>query len=927
MPIVTYDDFSIGKDLRKGASVADANRLRELKNGYVTTGKAIKKRPGTEKIATLESGTVGIFAAGGVLNTFTTDGTVTHANITRPVKYRPEGDSALNDATSGGTYTGTLKTKFVVEIDSTGTPDTFKWQKHSGGVTTGVSITGSAQTLTNGVQITFAATTGHALGDRWEIEAFKITPNQVAGSNVDPATFTGSGLNDLSSGGGYTGAGTPTFTVEIDAKTTGTITKYEALNTLSITAMANAHTGAITVMADAGGGNTTITSAGHGLANSDKVTISATSSYNGIFTIAAVSTNTFQIVRTFVSDEATGTWGGNTTLTSAAHGLSNGNDVTITGTTNYNGTFTIEDVATNTFNIVKEFTTNDAAGTWELSPNPFTGTTTVTDPSHGLISGNQINITGTSSYNGTYTISDVTTNTFVIQKNFVADEATGTWEKIPNTFKWKKDSGSYTTGVSISDTAQDLQEGVQITFAARFGHTLTDVWEIDISAGVTVAHIHFADVFKGYVYVSVEYSNGVTLHHYLDGSSPTRITDANCPNTKGVVKMEDKIWAINGDVVSFSATSAPRDWTTSQDAGNLAVGLKQKGSENALALGQYKEKNLVVFFADGSQLWTVDPDPANHSFAQSLPGVHTRYHRSIALLFQDMYMLTDFGFRSISESILTNSQSEIDVGSPIDSIVQVDLPQTPTVTPKAKFSPKLGQYLCVIDKTIYAFTISKTAKITAWSEYLLPWNINDWTLLDSEIFLRVGNDIYRLTDDVFRDAYEVNKAITVYASGGAGVTTVTSTGHGRTNGDEVIITGTTNYNGTYTITGATTNTFNIAKSFVSDDATGTYTAGTPFEFEMVMAFVDAKKPGILKMFRGVDTVTTGTGRLSFRYIDGVNNSTFTTDEISITGDTRPDVMTPMEITGVSVAPVFKHSADEAFQLDAISLYYENLAPL
>ena len=86
MPIVTYSDFSIGKDLRKGASVADANRLRELKNGYVTTGKAIKKRPGTEKITELESGTVGIFAAGGVLNTFTTSGSVTHANITRPVK-------------------------------------------------------------------------------------------------------------------------------------------------------------------------------------------------------------------------------------------------------------------------------------------------------------------------------------------------------------------------------------------------------------------------------------------------------------------------------------------------------------------------------------------------------------------------------------------------------------------------------------------------------------------------------------------------------------------------------------------------------------------------------------------------------------------------------------------------------------------------
>ena len=691
--------------------------------------------------------------------------------------------------------------------------------------------------------------------------------------------------------------------------------------------MGNAHTGSITVMADAGGGNTTITSASHGLSNSDRVTISSTSNYNGIYTIAGVTTNTFQIVRTFVTDEATGSWAGNTTITSASHGLSNGNSVTITGTTNYNGNFTIENVATNTFNIIKEFTTNDATGAWELSPNPFSGTTTVTDASHGLISGNQINITGTSNYNGTYTISDVTTNTFVIQKSFVANDATGTWEKIPNTFKWKKDSGSFTTGVSITGSAQDLMEGVQVTFASKYGHTVSNSWAIGVSSSVTVAHVHYADVFKGYLYVSVEYSNGTTLHHYLDGSTPTRVIDENCPNSKGVVKMEDKIWAINGDTVSFSATSDPRDWTSSQDAGTLAVGLKQKGSENALALGQYKEKNLVVFFADGSQLWTVDPDPASHSFAQSLPGVHTRYHRSIALLFQDMYMLTDFGFRSISESVLTNSQSEIDVGSPIDSVIQSALPQTPTVIPKAKFSPNLGQYLCVIGKTIYAFTISKTAKITAWSEYVLPWVIDDWTLLDSQIFLRTGNDLYRLTSDVFRDSYETGKSITAFASGGSGLTTVTSTAHGRANGDEVIISGTTNYNGTYTISSSATNTFNIAKAFVANDATGKYTAGTPFEFEMVMAFVDAKKPGILKMFRGVDTVTTGTGRLSFKYIDGTNDTTFTTDEISISGDTRPDVMTPMEISGVSVAPVFKHSANEAFQLDAISLYYENLAPL
>lgn len=75
----------------------------------------------------------------------------------------------LNDATSGGTYTTTATHTYTVIIDATGTPDTFKWKKDSGSFTTGVSITGSAQTLTDGITITFAATTGHTLNDQWVI--------------------------------------------------------------------------------------------------------------------------------------------------------------------------------------------------------------------------------------------------------------------------------------------------------------------------------------------------------------------------------------------------------------------------------------------------------------------------------------------------------------------------------------------------------------------------------------------------------------------------------------------------------------------------------------------------------------------------------------------------------------------------------------
>ena len=76
------------------------------------------------------------------------------------------GGSGLDDATSGGTYTGEEKETFTVEIDSIGTPDTIKWKRGNGAYTTGVAITGG-NTLVDGVTITSGATTGHTLGDVW----------------------------------------------------------------------------------------------------------------------------------------------------------------------------------------------------------------------------------------------------------------------------------------------------------------------------------------------------------------------------------------------------------------------------------------------------------------------------------------------------------------------------------------------------------------------------------------------------------------------------------------------------------------------------------------------------------------------------------------------------------------------------------------
>lgn len=77
------------------------------------------------------------------------------------------GQSGLNDLTLTGLYTDTDAATFDIEIDGTGSPDTFMWRKNGGTWTTDVDITGSAQLLSDGISATFASTTGHKKKDAW----------------------------------------------------------------------------------------------------------------------------------------------------------------------------------------------------------------------------------------------------------------------------------------------------------------------------------------------------------------------------------------------------------------------------------------------------------------------------------------------------------------------------------------------------------------------------------------------------------------------------------------------------------------------------------------------------------------------------------------------------------------------------------------
>lgn len=94
----------------------------------------------------------------------------------------------LNDLTEDGNPSTSAQTKqFYIEIDGTGTPDTFRWS-NDGGATfqaSGVSITGSSQALEDGISITFTATTGHTLNDVWYVATVDLSSVQPGDTFID----------------------------------------------------------------------------------------------------------------------------------------------------------------------------------------------------------------------------------------------------------------------------------------------------------------------------------------------------------------------------------------------------------------------------------------------------------------------------------------------------------------------------------------------------------------------------------------------------------------------------------------------------------------------------------------------------------------------------------------------------------------------
>ena len=197
----------------------------------------------------------------------------------------------------------------------------------------------------------------------------------------------------------------------------------------------------------------TVTCNGHGFSTGDSIYIAGASpaEYNGVFTVTVVDPNTFtypisgspvspaggtSITATPVRVTCTNT---TATATLANHGFVVGQTVSISGASpgGYNGAVTITNVTQNTFDYTVASTlSTPAIGTVIVRSYGIcriAGLTTdnalVTMPNHGFTNGTTLVLTSDNptGYEGTFTISGVTTNTFTFTVSTSAPATASSW--------------------------------------------------------------------------------------------------------------------------------------------------------------------------------------------------------------------------------------------------------------------------------------------------------------------------------------------------------------------------------------------------------------------------------------------------------------------------------------------------------------------
>ena len=229
-----------------------------------------------------------------------------------------------------------------------------------------------------------------------------------------------------------------------------------------------------------------------------------------------------------------------------------------------------------------------------------------------------------------------------------------------------------------------------------------------------------------------------------------RATEA--PNSKVVAITASKVFAADEDIIKYSATVNPLDWTSENDAGYLPSGLNMYGSNYTMVLNTYRS-SLVSFSSSTFQNWQVDPDPANMSLLDAMEGIGSVFQQSAQPVAKDLFYLAALGVRTVGISVGSVNLVNGDAGMPIDPLIRAEIALLATngYTPRGLYYPSLGQYWLAFGPNVYVYTFAQLGSIGAWSYYEFPWPVEGQAQLGDSLYLRSGDAVYKVDPSRLRD--------------------------------------------------------------------------------------------------------------------------------------------------------------------------------
>ena len=261
------------------------------------------------------------------------------------------------------------------------------------------------------------------------------------------------------------------------------------------------------------------------------------------------------------------------------------------------------------------------------------------------------------------------------------------------------------------------------------------------NANPAVVTVAAADIGK--------FTNGMQV--IIKGVTATGMTDANGTRTITGVGSPANTFKLQG--VDTSAGAAPQTTGITATpltakrvgAGFINLSLQDADSEFLTSLEVYYDQ-LSIFSSEATQLWSVDADPLQNTYNQLLRGCGTIAPRSTQQYGSgDVLILASSGIRSLKARDASNAAAVSDIGSPVDGLIQ-SLAQTRGSNYMSKaialLEPVVGRFWLVFPDQIFVLSYFPGPKITAWSQYTVPFTIDQAVTCGGRIFLRSGTALY-----------------------------------------------------------------------------------------------------------------------------------------------------------------------------------------